>query len=283
MSWSGRVACCWDPLLFVWTELTVGEFKGSKEKGGRDQSSGFSFWTGVLTLLYYVGPGTGSVHNCFTPVIHFLTYCASCTSRRKHMHTHTHTDVHRNMRPHPHAFVCAHRHAPTRIFRRVPHAHADTHKLRYIYIHLHLETHMHTQMCGCTQACAHTVACMHTPGAHTGRHAHADVHTHCQSFHSAKQWIGKIFLLSWVAQTPESSRIMMIMMGLMTQCNSTILGAPGMFQISRLVFHSPSITLSTFFSFLPASFFFFLFFSIFCFLSFNFFPLSSALHNYFSL
>lgn len=211
--------CFWDPLLFVWTELTIREFKqseGRREGVGEINQDGFSFRTWMLTLSYYACTGTGSAQNYFTSIIHHLIYWASRLPKRKHTHIHTHMNVHPYVRTH----TPTHSNVHTYIQMCTMH---HTHVQTYTYTSMHAFTHGDTR--ARTNARTHTG--MHTRiGTHTytwGTHAHTDI----ASLFTPQNITSKGFFgvwLSWTGQTPKNSGIVMISMRWMIQCNGYHLG-----------------------------------------------------------
>lgn len=269
LTWTGRVTCCWDPLLFVGTELTIREFKQSKgrrEGVGVINQDGFSFWAWMLTLSYCTCTGTGSARHYFIFVIHRLLNWASHLPKRKHTHIYitpnTHTGVHPYVRMHtlPHPDV--HTDMYTHIFRC---AHTQTYTYRHRLAFTHIYARGHTCIHNAdTRRHAHT--CWHVSITHG---AHTQTRTHIASLLISQTMAPeRLSSLSWIDQTPSNSGIMVTPGALTIQCNCCHFGStwyiPGLLPG---VWHSTYQPLCLFSLLSP----FFLSFSTFSCLSFYFF------------
>lgn len=185
MTLAGKVTRCWDPPLFLWTEVTIREFKENKGKGecvGWINHDGFSLWTWMLTLLCYTCVGDGQCSKLFhthylSP--HLLGFLSTkeeaCTCTWAHTHTenvHPHVRIHTHTHPHVHT----HMHTHIQTCTHAPHTCADTHI--HICAFTHRDTHAYTNAQTRRHAHAGMLADIHTQGAHTCKHAHA----HTQPF-----------------------------------------------------------------------------------------------------
>lgn len=132
----------------------------------------------------------------------------------------------------------------------------------YVRAHFHTQPHVHTDPHSDIHTCTHMLAYTHTHVTHTCTHSHTHTCTHSPAYRLSVLLLHETmiltFSLSWIGQMPNNSKIMMITMGLVIQYNCYFGGAPGMIQISGLIFYTPFTKLYLFL--LPPSFFLLLFF-----------------------